>query len=314
MTCGSSEGHRPGRIVTVTVTFNPDSDLLETQLSALPQDCVKIVVDNASEPQGTERIAALAARTPNTKLLRNPRNAGLAAALNLGVSVARHEAPAARFALLLDQDSEPQVGSIAALVSAFEELESSGRRVGCVGPLLIDAATGRQHGFHQATCWRWRRIFPAPYTGTPVQCTNLNGSGTLVPIDLFLNFGGLDEELFIDHVDTAWSFRVLAAGYELWGIPKAVFRHRMGNSSLRFWMCGWRIWPVRSAARHYYLFRNAVLLIRRPGILRVWKAWAIAKLVLTALLHGLFDPGRGEQLRQMRRGLVDGLHMRNARR
>ncbi len=314
MTIAAGEDHCREGVVTVTVTFNPDPALLEAQLSALPQECLKIIVDNASELQSAERTAALAAAVPNTKLLRNSRNIGLAAALNGGVSAARRDAPEARFVLLLDQDSEPRAGSIAALVAAFGSLESMGYRVGCVGPLLLDATTGRQHGFHQATRWRWHRLFPAPYTGRPVACTNLNGSGTLVPIGLFLELGGLDEELFIDHVDTAWSFRVLAAGYSLWGIPQAVFTHRMGSSSLQFWLCGWRVWPVRPAARHYYLFRNAVLLMRRRAVPRVWKFWAVGKLALTALIHGLFDPNRREQLRQMRRGLADGLHTQDARR
>ncbi len=314
MSCELPEDPCLEQIATVTVTFNPDTNVLASQLSALPRACPKFIVDNASEPGVTESVAELAARTPNTTLLRNRKNYGLAAALNLGALTVHREAPSVRFVLLLDQDSEPLAGSIAALVSAFEALENSGHPVGCVGPLLIDAKTNQQHGFHQATRWRWRRLFPAPYTGLPVRCTNLNGSGTLVSIDVFLKLGGFDEELFIDHVDTAWAFRVLAAGYELWGTPKAVFKHRMGTSSLRFWMCGWRIWPVRSAARHYYLFRNAILLMRRPAVPRVWKFWAAPKLVLTALLHGLFDPNRREQLRQMRRGLADGLRTRDVRR
>jgi len=296
-------------VATITVTFNPALELLQAQLNALPRESFKIIVDNASEPQTVQQLERLVAQTPNAQLLRNTHNTGLATALNLGVRHAREHAPQARFALLLDQDSEPLPGSVPALIAGFEELERMGRPVGCVGPALIDVETGLPHGFHQATRWRWRRVYPAPGTHTPIVCTNLNGSGTLVPIELFLELGGLDDRLFIDHVDTAWSFRVLAAGYELWGVPSAVFRHRMGQSSLRFWLLGWHVWPARSPTRHYFLFRNAMALIRRPGVLRVWKFWAVVKLALTAGVHGLFDRERGEQWRQMWRGLHDGLRM-----
>ncbi len=51
-----------------------------------------------------------------------------------------------------------------------------------------------------------------------------------VPIDLFLNLGGFEDDLFIDHVDTELAFRVQAHGYRLYGIPQAVFRNCMGDA------------------------------------------------------------------------------------
>jgi len=99
-----------------------------------------------------------------------------------------------------------------------------------VGPLLIDIKTGLSHGFHQATSWRWQRAYPKAGSSEPVSCTNLNGSGTLMRIELFELLGGLEESLFIDHIDTEWSFRVLAHGYTLWGIPGAILQHRMGDA------------------------------------------------------------------------------------
>jgi hypothetical protein len=46
--------------------------------------------------------------------------------------------------------------------------------------------------------------------------------------------------------------------------------------------------------------------MRRGETPRVWKVWAGAKLVLTALAHGLADPARGAQLRAMWRGFREG--------
>lgn len=290
-------------LCTVTVTFNPDIRLLEAQLRALPQACNKIIVDNASSASLLDEVQSLADCTPNTRVLRNGSNIGLSAAINRGVHAAAELKPAPEFVLLLDQDTEPLSGSIAVLVAAFRVLEQDSRRVGCIGPLLFDPQTGLTHGFHQCTRWRWKRIYPPAPSTTPVPCANLNGSGTLVPVELFMQLGGLDESLFIDHVDTEWAFRVLARGYSLWGIPNAVFRHQMGQTSARFWFFGWRVWPVRSPRRHYYLFRNAVTLMRRPYVPMVWKTWAAAKLALTVGVVGFQRNRRREQLRQIWRGV-----------
>lgn len=298
----------PAVVATVTVTFNPDIDLLRTQLDALPRESLKLVVDNATQAEALQGIQALVSRTPNARLLRNDENLGLAAAVNRGVRAVRDAAPATRFVLLLDQDSEPTPGSVAALVAGFDALQARGERVGCVGPTLLDVATGMQHGFHQCTHWRWKRVYPASDATAPVPCANLNGSGTLVPIDLFLELGGLEDDLFIDHVDTEWAFRVQARGYRLFGIPQAVFRHRMGDTSRRIWLFGWRVWPVRSPRRHYFLYRNAVILMRRGYVPRVWKVWAVAKLCMTFIVQIFLGRERLAHTKAMWRGAKEGMH------
>ena len=297
----------PTLVATVTVTFNPDLPLLKAQLDVLPAASLKILVDNASDSEAAQALEALAAQTPNARLLRNEANLGLAAALNRGVFALRAMAPEVCLVLLLDQDSEPAPGSIARLVDGFYALHAAGEPVGCVGPNLLDVATGLLHGFHQCTRWRWTRVYPAADARAPVPCAALNGSGTLVPVDLFLDMGGLDTRLFIDHVDTEWGFRLQARGYRLFGIPAAIFHHRMGAASRRFWLLGWCLWPERAPRRHYFLFRNAVILMGRAGIPTVWKVWAAAKLCLTLCVVLATGPLRRAQLKAMVAGVRHGL-------
>jgi rhamnosyltransferase len=208
--------------------------------------------------------------------------------------------------LLLDQDSEPLAGSIEELMRALSTLEAEGKQVGAVGPQLQDVKTGLKHGFHQCSRLRWKRVYPPADSEIPVPCANLNGSGTLMSIDVFQKMGGLNNKFFIDHVDTEWSFRLASRGFGLWGIPKSIFLHRMGQTSVRFWFLGWRVWPWRSPQRHYFLFRNAIWLMKRDYVPMVWKAWAILKLILTMTIHGLFDAQRTQQLKCMFAGLRDG--------
>lgn len=292
-------------LATVTVTFNPDIVILERQICELPLRCFKVIVDNASRASVLIKIRAVSQKH-NVLLLCNDTNLGLAAALNRGVRAISKNSPGSRLVLLLDQDSEPGPGGVESLLTAFARLELKGERVGSVGPLLVDPETGLTHGFHQYSQWRWKRVYPPAGSPAPVPCANLNGSGTLVPVSLFLQLGGLNEEFFIDHVDTDWAFRLQAGGYSLWGIPDAVFLHRMGQVGSRFWWFGWRIWPMRSPKRHYYLFRNAVKLMHAGYVPRTWKAWAVAKLLATSIITLAVGPERNRQLREMWHGLRDG--------
>lgn len=306
-TCNDLTSMSPSTLATITVTFNPVQAEIKAQLRALPIVSIKVIVDNASQPQQWAELETLARHFENVHLIRSDTNLGLAAAINRGVHWLATSVPSPGFVLLLDQDSEPQPDSIAALITAFEQLQATGHTVGCVGPLLLDPDTGLTHGFHQSTRWCWKRANPPAGSASLTPCVNLNGSGTLVPISLFRQLGGLDESLFIDHVDTEWSFRIIAHGYSLWGVPSAVFRHSMGQTSVRFWLFGWRVWPIRSPQRHYYLYRNTATLMKRSYIPRVWKAWAVVKLLLTIGVTVVVGPSRGQQIKSMWRGIRRGL-------
>lgn len=295
------------KLCCVTVTFHPDFEQLKAQLSALPENYTKVIVDNASGIDTFTELKQLISLFQNTFLLENNHNVGLGAAINQGVNFAASLPQAPEFILLLDQDSIPEPDSTDRLLQGFLALHQQGRKVGCVGPLLLDITTGLTHGFHQSTNMRWKRFYPSTEDSTPVPCANINGSGTLVPLSVFQSLGGLDDQLFIDHIDTEWSFRLVSKGYELWGIPNAIFQHSMGENSLKFWCWGWKVWPVRSPLRHQYLFRNAILLMRRSYIPNVWKFWAIIKLCLTFLVVSLFDQLRSQQIKNMLLGIKKGI-------
>lgn len=292
-------------VSSVTVTYFPDIEQLQRQLRALPEQINKIIVDNTGNHNTCTELEALAASLPNVHLLCNPHNAGLAAAINQGVSWVVSSASHARFVFLLDQDSVPETDCLPILLKSFEKLETQHRNVGAVGPQLLDEKTREFHGFHQMDRWHWKRIYP-PTNAEPVVCTNLNGSGTLMPVELFLRLGSLDERLFIDHVDTEWAFRMLSEGYSLWGIPQAIMRHSMGQSSLKIRWFGRRVWPLRSPLRHRYLFRNTLWLMKRNYVPVTWKLWAGAKLALTFAVHAIFDTQRRAQFRAMATGIYEG--------
>lgn len=300
---------QPGanELAVITVSFNPNLEQLERQFRAIPDEALLIIVDNASSSGSVKKLEKLVSHRKNSMLICNAENEGLAAAINRGARSAKEPPPFIEYLLLMDQDSIPAAGAIKSLLDAYHKLKTTHPNLGCVGPLLTDATTGLSHGFHKIQGWRWTRAYPKSGEPSPVPCANLNGSGTLVSCKLFERLGGLDETFFIDHIDTDWAFRVLASGHELWGIPWVQFEHTMGEKSLRFWLFGWRIWPYRTPKRHYFLFRNAVRLMRKSYTPAIWKGWAFLKLLLTLGLHLIADVQRWEQAKSMLAGVKAGL-------
>jgi rhamnosyltransferase len=297
------------RLAAVTVTYHADAVRLARQFAYLPRDALLVVVDNASLENEVASLRQLVQDRPGTVLMCNRENVGLAAAVNQGVAEALRLDAAIDFLLLMDQDSIPREGAVSELVDGFLRMEAAGVRLGGVGPRLMDETTNLQHGFHTLRGWFLHRIFPAADAREPVECLGINGSGTLTRAKVFQSVGGLEEDFFIDQIDTEWSFRMRAAGFRLFGLPQAVFDHNMGVRGVAYWFFGWRVWPHRSAQRHYYVFRNARRLFARPYAPLVWKFWNVVKLLLTFIVHGIFDADRKAQMRNMVRGLRDGRRM-----
>jgi len=293
---------KPSDLALVVVTYNPDLDILKRQFNNVPSKAGIILVDNNSKESLQHEVEELSA-SKGLVLLKNGENRGLATALNQGCIKAKSLGYS--MVLLLDQDSEPEKGSIEILLETYNELSNTGQSIGCVGPTLIDVTTGLDLGFHAIVGLKWKRIFSE--NGKPIEITSLNGSGTLMSLKLFLELDGLDDEFFIDHVDTEWSFRVKNAGYNLFGVPAAVFLHRMGDKSFRFWLFGWKVWPWRSPLRHRYLFRNAVILLKRNYVPFVWKFWAVIKLMMTFWVHLIVDSQRIKQVKNMLVGGFKGI-------
>lgn len=294
-------------ISVITVTYHPDLILLEQQLNQLTE-CLWVIVDNGSKVEEIKQIESLIQYRNNCTLIKNVSNQGLAKALNTGAYYINKNFQNIEFLLLLDQDSVFEKEAINILRTAFLQLEAQNKQVGCVGPRLIDFKTKHQHGFHYMKHGLWKRSYPLEKETRPIQCTNINGSGTFMRLHIFLGLGGLREDLFIDHIDTEWSFRLLAAGYELYGIPQAIFDHRMGEDSFRFWLLGWRVWPLRSPLRHYFLFRNTIKLLKLPYIPLTWKFWALIKMKITFMVYLTFNRQRIKQMNMMLKGIRDGVN------
>jgi hypothetical protein len=102
--------------VAVVSTFNPHPNLVDNCSALLEQCADVIVVDDGSSAPDEEVFTAVASL--GCTLLRLAANAGIAAALNRGVDLARERQPGLDFILTMDQDSIVDQGFVHELTRA----------------------------------------------------------------------------------------------------------------------------------------------------------------------------------------------------
>ena len=294
--------HGARGVHAVIVTYRPDTAKLAEIIAALDGTVDSVVlVDNGSagwDPQ------ALRSACPALIVQQLQTNEGIAAAQNEGIALAR--ARNASYVLLLDQDSVPQEGMVATLKEVLERLKRQGHRVACVGPRTRFPGSAELSTFVSAGWLGPRRIICRD-AGSAVECDTLIASGSLIPMDVLEEVGGMEEDLFIDLVDIDWCLRARAKGYRVFGACGAVLEHRLGEATRQVWAGRWRGVPRHKPFRYYYIFRNTLLLSRREYMPLKWVLYHLRWLVILFVVHGVFSRTRGGELGMMLKGAVHGV-------
>lgn len=288
-------------VCAVVVTYNPDIYRLQACIDAARGQVGGLLVfDNATADSEFDRLAG----GLEGSIVRSQTNIGLAAAINHGVGHARRNGFS--HVLILDQDSIPAAGMVATLRHALDELGAESMAV--VGPQFLDTRNGVSAPFVRVGFPFNRKLYGAP--GERVECDFLISSGSLIPLRVLEQVGGMDESLFIDNVDLEWSFRARHLGCRLYGICDAKMGHSIGDSVRPSrWVRGGRF--VHGPVRLYYMMRNRVLLYGRKETPAKWIAQDVPRLFGKLARMSLFIAPRGRNLRAMCRGLWDGLRGRS---
>ena len=284
-------------VVAVTVTFAPDLDLLAAQLDRLvPQVEAVVIVDNGSH--AALKTWEKARQEANVEVLPLGKNYGIAAAQNVGIQWARDYG--AEFVLLMDQDSIPASDMVEKLISTLAEQPSPA----AAGPRYLDERQNNPQSpfvrirgltLGRCSCAGEDSVVPVDF---------LISSGCLIPMSVLDEVGGMREEMFIDYVDTEWVWRARHYGFQSYGVCSAHMQHSLGDHPINF--AGKNI-TLRSALRHYYLFRNAVLLYKEPWVPLNWKLADGRHLFLKYGVYLLFATPRLKHFYMMNLGILHGL-------
>lgn len=287
----------PVHVVAIVVAYRPELALLDQVIESLVDQVTSIiVVNNGAETE----LVDWGRSYPQVRLLAMGSNRGIAAAQNRGIAVARDDG--ATHVLLMDQDSVVAPGMTAKLLAALgcKSLAAS------VGPRYTDDRQDNPPPFIQVRGLKLYRM-ACSTVDSIVPVDYLIASGCLIPMSVIDRVGGMREDLFIDYVDIEWGLRARSQGLQSYGVCGALMSHCLGEQPIRFF--GKAI-PLHSPLRHYYHFRNAVLLYRESWVPGNWKLVDGYRLCLKFVFYSLFASPRLAHLRMMAVGVFHGLRGR----
>ncbi len=278
-------------VFAVVVTYNPCLDTLKELLHALvPQVDAVTMIDNNSTANIDTWLEQQQLETVSIQSLTS--NKGIATAHNKGITWAREQQ--AEFVLLLDQDSIPANDMVAELLTVMKK----DTNIAAVGPKYLDIKGSHQSPFVKLIGRKLHRIACAD--NEIVAVDHLVSSGSLISMAALHNIGDMQEQLFIDYVDTEWCLRAIHKGYALFGVGAAQMAHSIGDQQVSIFG---RKLAVHSPLRQFYVVRNGLWLLRQPWVSWHWRYMDIQRLFLIYITYSLFIGKRLQNWQMMNKGI-----------
>lgn len=277
-------------VCAILVTYNPKiEELKENMESVINQVGGICIVDNSTDGDLQRKVLAFQ-DVDTIHVISNKGNLGIAFAQNIGMDWALKKGYEAFF--LLDQDSKLIDETVSKLVRDYNFLVSQNKKIACIGPLAFDRDKTEEDVYNNYGNGDDRII--------KVQQTL--SSGSLIPKNSFVQIGGMEEDLFIDLVDYEWCWRAEKMGYFSFVTKEVKMAHRLGED--RYHFLGKSI-GVPSPIRHYYQFRNTIIMFKRSYAPLNFKLKYLLILPFKVFFFTFFVNPRLTRLRMITKGIID---------
>ena len=281
------------RCLAGIVIYRPQFEALRRLVASLADD-VSIVAIYANSPISGEQQHALEAAAGGAELmvLRPGLNRGLGAAYN----AFRHLAGAhdSEFLLLLDQDSTPEPGMVAALIATHRRLCARGENPAAVGPQPIAPEGGKMR---LAAAARQEE-------GEPLRTSFVISSGSLIRLSALAAVGDFRSDYFIDAIDIEWCLRAGAAGYSIWVDRAVPMQHRLGRGIIRLPLG--LLLTDQPPQRLYTYVRNQLAMLRLRHVPTRYKLKFLVSLPVRLAVHLAHHRFSADCMAALVNGLRDG--------
>lgn len=289
------------KVCAVIVCFYPDINELSSNIMSIVGQVDKLViVDNSEKPVPSDFLTE-EHQVNKIEWVSLNQNLGIGAAHNVGIKIAIEENYDG--ILLLDQDSNPPDNLVNALVAGVEFLKSQGIKIACIGPDIFNKITNESYK-------------PLINKGVEldenfVEKDVLISSGKLLVANAVKDIGMMDETLFIDLVDFEWCWRAKKYGYRVFNNKEVKMGHMVGQKNIKILKVYNLLIP--SPIRHYYQFRNSILLFKRDYVPAKWKIKALVERTIELFIYPLFFSPKIKRCRYIFKGIVDGIFNREGK-
>lgn len=288
------------KIGGVIVTFNPNLKRLKKVLNAALEELdVVVIVNNGDKPLRLENDYF---QQKKITLIENNTNKGIASALNIGLKQLIDHGY--KYFLMLDQDSILINGTTSTLYNSLESLIRQGAKVAAIGPTYFNNRLNIHAPFIKYGTLRLRKFSFNQSSDNVIETHLLITSGTLITLEAINNIGFMQDDLFIDYVDTEWCLRAISKGYKIYGCFDAKMIHNLGDEPISI---GGVPFPMHSPIRHYYLSRNAVLLTKKNYIPLNWRLIILYRMLMFFVFYSVMPHNRTAHFKMMCRGIYDGI-------
>ena len=282
------------KIYSILVAYNPDLEELNQAVERLKKQTDMVIVCNNS---GYD----VKFEDEEVKVFNFGENLGIAKAQSIGMKWAFENG--ADFILQMDQDSIPNDDLVEKLLECYEKLIIEEYKVGLIGSQDYDKDSLKVSK---------PKIDKGIYLESKnyVQMNQVISSGTLIPKTTYETIGGMNDDLFIDAVDYEYCWRAIEQGFIVVKNLDAKIGHKFGDGTKR--VCGIEM-IMPSPIRHYYQYRNLLLLINIQYVPLYWKSTNFIKQFLKFICLPFIFDRRKERFIYMSKGIKDGILRKKVR-
>ena len=235
---------RPEKVLTIVITYEPDTEKFIKNLCALYAQTQNIIIfDNGSSD--ASKIEKITDEFKGVRFFKNNKNIGLPKNYNRAAKYAYKNG--FEWLLIFDQDTLMPADLLEKML-VYTDDES----VAVIAPTYADVnlyseeeirAMSKKEGYSYVH-----------------QCIS---SGSLNRVSTLIELGGFDEQMFIDQVDFDYCKNAVTHGYKILQVNNCIIRHEIGNSRWVNLLGKKAIVYGHGPFRKYYFFRNKVYFARK---------------------------------------------------
>lgn len=279
------------KIFSIIVLFNPEIKNVNLLISSLlEQSCEVVVVDNSLEEN-------FILKSDRIHYIWLEGNKGIATAQNIGVKFAVESK--SDYVIFFDQDSMIPNDIVSVFYKAATEF---GYKI--CAPIFYDRDKGYEYPIVNVSKHGIRNKVTSKGDLKNFTTTTAISSGTFVNCSVFDDIGLMNEDLFIDYVDTEWCLRCAKKGILIHVIPSAKMVHAIGDNSIQ--ILNLRV-PVHSAFRRYFRVRNSFKLLRMDAVPTLMAIREMSFSLIHSMIIIAYNKDRFAHLKYTFWGVVDGI-------